>query len=167
MNKLNNTYNLKQIGIIRTPYENSAPYQPLQNDENEFILILDEKYKDGLKELDKFSFIYIIYYMHKIKKEPKMLITPPWAENKTVGLFASRSPVRPNPIGISIVEIKKIIDNKIYTSGLDAFNNTPLLDIKPYINDLDKKSNAGYGWILDTNNEEHLNLHIKGIPHNH
>jgi tRNA (Thr-GGU) A37 N-methylase len=94
-----------------------------------------------------------------------MMIQPPWAKGKKVGLFASRSPVRPNPIGLSIVRIKKIIENKIYTSGLDVFDGTPLLDIKPYIKDLDDKFDADYGWIKEMDDTEHLSLHIKGIPH--
>ena len=65
------------------------------------------------------------------------------------------------------MRLKKIKRNIIYTSGLDVFDNTPLLDIKPYIRDLDSKSDANYGWIKTENKEEqdHLLLHIKGIPH--
>ena len=65
------------------------------------------------------------------------------------------------------MQLKKIEGNIIYTSGLDIFNNTPLLDIKPYIRDLDSKSDANYGWLEFKNKDEkeHLLLHIKGIPH--
>ena len=56
---------------------------------------------------------------------------------------------------------------KIYTSGLDVFDGTPLLDIKPYIKELDEKSNADFGWIDELDDKEHLALHIKGIPHSH
>jgi tRNA-Thr(GGU) m(6)t(6)A37 methyltransferase TsaA len=165
-----NNYELKQIGIIKTPYKNKAPYQPLFDDDNEFVIILSDEYVEGLKDLEKFQFIYVFYFMDKLNKNVKMLIKPPWAEGKEVGLFASRSPNRPNPIGISVVKIKKIEGNKIYTSGLDAFNDTPLIDIKPYIKNLDEKSNANFGWIDEINNDEnneHLKLHIKGIPHTH
>ena len=95
------------------------------------------------------------------------MVSPPWAKGKKVGVFASRSPVRPNPIGLSIVRIKKIVGNKIYTSGLDVFDGTPLLDIKPYIKDLDNKDNANYGWVKETGDMSHLSLHIKGIPHDY
>jgi len=81
-----------------------------------------------------------------------------------VGLFASRSPVCPNFIGLSIVQIRSIVNNKIFTSGLDVFDKTPLLDIKPYVKDLDSESDANYGWIGEINDYEHLLLHIKGIP---
>ena len=82
-----------------------------------------------------------------------------------VGLFASRSPVRPNPIGLSIVRLKRIEGNVVYTSGLDVFDGTPLLDIKPYIKGLDSKDDANYGWIKELDDKDHLLLHIKGIPH--
>jgi len=82
-------------------------------------------------------------------------------------VFASRSPVRPNSIGLSIVRIKNIINNKIFTSGLDVFDGSPLLDIKPYIKDLDSKSDANYGWIGELESDDHLLLHIKGVPHDY
>jgi len=85
-----------------------------------------------------------------------MRVSPPWAGGKQVGVFASRSPVRPNPVGLSIVRIKKIAGNKIYTSGLDVFDNPPLLDIKPYIKGLDNKDDADYGWIKGLDDMEHL-----------
>jgi len=160
-------FEIKQIGVIKSPYEDIAPYQPVASDENEFVIVLDKEYKEGLQNLKKFEYIYVFYYMHKIKKNVEMVIKPPWAKGKKVGLFSSRSPVRPNPIGISVVKLKKIVENKIYTSGLDVFNNTPVIDIKPYIKDLDEKSNADYGWINELDDNEHFSLHLKGIPHTH
>ena len=96
-----------------------------------------------------------------------MRFTPPWLENKELGLFATRTPCRPNPIGLSIVKLINVIDNRLYVSGLDVFDNTPLLDIKPYIKELDDKSDANYGWLNDVDNREHFMLHIKGIPHDY
>ena len=118
--------------------------------------------------MEQFRYIYVIYFINQLPNtEPKLTIKPPWIENIEIGLFASRAPNRPNPIGLSIVQLKKIEKNIIYTSGLDVFDNTPLLDIKPYIRDLDSKSDANYGWLKFENKEEqdHLLLHIKGIPH--
>jgi tRNA-Thr(GGU) m(6)t(6)A37 methyltransferase TsaA len=103
--------------------------------------------------------------LHRVKRELSEVLSPPWTVGVKVGVFASRSPVRPNPIGISIVRIKGIINNAIFTSGMDVFDGTPLLDIKPYIKDLDTKPDANYGWIEDMDNREHLLLHIRGIPH--
>ena len=96
-----------------------------------------------------------------------MDVSPPWANGLRVGLFASRSPLRPNPIGLSVVRVKGIENNRVYTSGLDVFDGTPLLDIKPYINDLDSKCDANNGWVQNMNEDEHLALHIQGIPHDY
>ncbi|MCD6379415.1 tRNA (N6-threonylcarbamoyladenosine(37)-N6)-methyltransferase TrmO [bacterium] len=160
-------YKLEQIGIIKTPYQNNAPYQPIEADKEEFYITINHRYVDGLKDLTKFHYIYLIYYADRIIRKTEMVVYPPWAEGKKVGVFASRSPVRPNPIGLSVVRIKNIVENKIYTSGLDVFNGTPLLDIKPYIKDLDNKTDANYGWIEEMDDMEHLMLHIKGIPHDY
>jgi len=162
-----NHYTLKQIGTIKTPYQKNAPYQPVDTDKQEFYILLNNEYVDGLSELKKFNYIYLIFFADRITQEPEMMVSPPWAEGKKVGVFASRSPVRPNPIGLSIVQIKEIVGNKIYTSGLDVFDKTPLLDIKPYIKDLDNKDNANYGWIKEMDDMSHLSLHIKGIPHDY
>ena len=163
---MSKNFDFKQIGTIRTPYVNHAPYQPVDEDKGEFRIIVDTKYTDGLFNLDSFRYIYVIYYIDRLRRQPAMIVNPSWTHGTKVGLFASRSPVRPNPIGISIVRIKKIVNNEIFTSGLDVFDNTPLLDIKPYVKDLDSKIDANYGWIDDLEgNKDHLFLHIKGIPH--
>ena len=154
----------KQIGVIRTPYKDSAPYQPVEDDEGDFRIVVDPEYAEGLYKLEKFKYIYVIYYIHKVRREVSMIVTPPWAHGTEVGVFASRSPVRPNPIGLSIVKVKKVSGNEVHCTGLDAFDGTPLLDIKPYVKDLDSKPDANYGWIEDS---EHLLLHIKGIPHDY
>ena len=161
------SFKFRQIGIIRTPYTDNAPYQPVQEDEGDFCIVVDSQYVNGLRELVKFRYIYVIYYIHRIKRELSMIVSPPWTGGVKIGVFASRSPVRPNSIGLSIVRIRNIVNNKIFTSGLDVFDETPLLDIKPYVKDLDSKSDANYGWIGEINDYEHLLLHIKGIPHSY
>lgn len=158
---------LNRIGIIQTPYIKKAPFQPLPKDDGEFLLILDKEYAKGLHLLDSFTYSYVIYYLDKVMRSKELLISPPWANKQQVGVFASRSPNRPNPIGISVVKIKKIVDNIVYISGIDAFNGTPILDIKPYLNKLDAKPDANYGWVADTEDTAHLDLHIKGIAHSH
>ncbi len=156
------------IGIIRTPYKDSAPYQPVQTDEGEFKLVLEPQYADGLKLLDTFKYIYVIYALDRITvKTVKMLINPPWAPETEVGVFASRSPNRPNPIGISIVKLYGISKNTVHISSIDCYDGTPVLDIKPYIDVLDSKKDADFGWVNKTGDENHMALHIKGIPHKH
>lgn len=140
-------YRLKRIGVIRTPYTESAPNQPIEDEEGEFRIVLDPPYAGGLRDLEGFRYIYVLYYLHKLRRRVSMTVSPSWAGGKKVGLFASRSPARPNPVGLSIVRLKGISQNVIFTSGLDVLDGTPLLDIKPYIKDLDSKPDANYGWF--------------------
>ena len=156
-----------EIGVIHTPYTDTAPYQPIVDDEGEFFIEVYSKYSKGLTELDSFRYVYIIYYIHRLTRRVTMEVSPSWAHGLQIGLFASRSPLRPNPIGLSIVKIEKIDKNKIFTSGLDVFDGTPFLDIKPYIKDLDSKCDADYGWIDRLGDMRHLALHIQGIPHDY
>jgi tRNA-Thr(GGU) m(6)t(6)A37 methyltransferase TsaA len=136
------SYRVRRIGTIRTPYKEKAPRQPVEKAEGEFHLVIDPQYVSGLRGLESFRYVYVIYYMHRIQDDVSMMVKSSRAGGKEVGLFASRSPKRPSPIGLSIVQVLKIVDNEILTSGLDAFDGTPLLDIKPYVRNLDCKGAA-------------------------
>ena len=157
-------FNLKKIGTIHTPYKNFAPYQPQEHDEGEFIIEVDPAYEAGLNRLEEFSYIYVLYYLHRRSGKISLETRPPWTD-QVVGLFASRSPHRPNPIGLSVVRLERRQGNNLFVSGLDAFDGTPLLDLKPYLQELDSKADADYGWLNGSEDRDHLLLHIKGIPH--
>jgi tRNA-Thr(GGU) m(6)t(6)A37 methyltransferase TsaA len=135
------------IGVIRTPYKDDAPYTDYENREGEFYVDVNEEYAEGLYLLEELNYCYIIFYIHKQKKPPRMHVFPPRGNGKKVGLFATRSPNRINPIGLTVAKIKRIEDNRIYTYGLDILDGTPLLDIKPYIKDFDMKEDSNLGWI--------------------
>ncbi len=158
---------LKSIGQIRTPYKENAPYQPVDVKQGNFYLEVKPEFQDGLYRLDGFSHVYVLYFVDRLKKPAELQFNPPWAPEIEVGVFASRSPARPNPIALSVVKLKKIVKNRVYTSGLDAFDHTPLLDIKPYIGDLDAKGEASSGWLKPLDDEEHKLLHLRGIPHDY
>jgi tRNA-Thr(GGU) m(6)t(6)A37 methyltransferase TsaA len=164
MEKQSQHIDLAPIGMIRTPYVESAPYQPIEGDQGDFRIEVFAPYQEGLLQLDRFQYIYV---MHKSTSAPSLLVDPPWTTDTTVGVFASRSPRRPNRVGLSVVRLKRIEGNLIHTSGLDVFDKTPLLDIKPYIQDLDVKTDANYGWLESIADRGHLMLHIKGIPHDY
>jgi tRNA-Thr(GGU) m(6)t(6)A37 methyltransferase TsaA len=138
---------LHPIGIIHTPYSETAPYTNYEEAEGEFFVEVDKKYTAGLHLLDQLNYCYIIFHFHKTRKEPGLRVFPPRGGGKEVGLFATRSPNRINPVGITIARIRRIDGNRIYTSGLDILDGTPLLDIKPYIRDFDMKEDANLGWI--------------------
>ncbi len=158
---------LKPIGVVRTPYLNNAPNQPIADDVGDFRLIVEPEYAPGLDSLARFRYVYVLYYLDRSKGTASMNVRPSWAGGYQVGLFASRSPERPNPIGLSVVRVKGIEGCEVRTSGLDVFDRTPLLDIKPYIQDLDAKADANYGWLDDLKDRDHLLLHIKGVPHDY
>ncbi len=160
----------KPIGVIRSPYRPGgfAPFQPLEREEGQSTIELFSDYTSALEELDSFKYIYVLYYMHASKGDWKEKVAPPWAKGKKVGLFASRTPHRPNPVGLSIVKLRKIEGNVIHTSVLDAYDGTPVLDLKPYITGLDAKEDANAGWVENIEGgHEHILQHVRGIPHEH
>lgn len=163
------TVTFSPIGRIRTPYNEWAPNQPVEQKEGigKFKVEVDEKFTEGLKDLACFKYVILVFHLDRIKGAPSMEVTPPWAKGKKTGLFASRSPNRPNPLGISIVRLDRIEGNVLYTWPVDILDDTPLLDIKPYIATLDSKKDANDGWIDDLEGKEHLMEHVRGVPHDH
>lgn len=121
------------------------PIQGIFKPEVEAWLELDEKYVPGLKDLDGFSHAILIYYFHKTDKTH--LQGQPYLEDETHGIFAIRSPHRPNHLGFTIVKILRIENNRLYFSDVDMLDNTPLLDIKPYNPHFDHRENVKIGWI--------------------
>ena len=106
---------------------------------------LKDEYAPGLKDLDGFSHAIIIYHFHKSEKEE--VIGKPFLEDKEHGIFSIRSPHRPNHIGLSVVKVESIGENKLHFSEVDILNNTPVLDIKPYVKHFDRRKNVISGWI--------------------
>lgn len=139
-------YQLHRIGIIRTPYTHSVPRQPQEDAEGDFRIIIDPRHEEGLQQLECFTYAFVIFYLDRSAQGASLRATPPGGGGITVGVFASRSPNRPSPLGLSIVKIKKIEGNTIVTSCIDAYDRTPVVDIKPYFEHLDCKSGAGNGW---------------------
>ena len=159
-------FTITPIGIIHTPYSKEhqrPPFQSVESDPGEFYVEVYQEHTERLDQLDTFSYIYLLYWLDKANRAPQQKVTPPWIMNTTVGLFASRSPNRINPIGLSVVQVKKIINNRIDISGIDAFDTTPLIDIKPYIKDVDMKPNANNGWLetIDNQSKEKFKKYFK------
>ncbi len=146
-------HEIEPIGTIHSPYTNieDMPIQPKGAAGIEGYALVDEKYVKGLRDLDGFSHIYLIYRFHKAKRE-ELLVTP-FMDKHTRGVFSTRSPLRPNHIGLSIVKLKKIENNKIIVEGIDVLNGTPLLDIKPYVEKFDGVENSTSGWLKASNKD--------------
>ena len=127
------------------------PIQPKGASEFVGQVIVDEKYIDGLQDLDGFSHIYLLYSFHKVIRT-EMHVTP-FMDKQTRGVFATRSPLRPNHIGISIVNLIRVEGNIVFVKGIDILDGTPLLDIKPYIEKFDVVQDGVSGW-LEASDEE-------------
>ncbi len=141
------TIQYRPIGIIRTPFKtpDGTPIQPQGATGVDGIVEVFPEYVEGLKDLQGFSHIYLIYHFHLAK--PFSLQVKPFLDDTPRGLFATRAPSRPNPIGISIVELINIEDNRLNIRDIDVVDNTPLLDIKPYVTDFDTRQATKIGWL--------------------
>ena len=138
--------NIKPIGIIRSPYKElqGVPYQAYKSKKKGRIQVY-KKFAKGLDDIDGFSHIILVFYFHKAKGY--RLKAKPYLDNVPRGIFAIRGPWRPNYIGISTVKLLKRKGRELIVSGLDMINKTPLLDIKPYVPNLDERSKAKIGWL--------------------
>lgn len=141
----------KPIGIIHTPFKSleGMPIQPIGAKNVKGKILLKDEYQEGLKDLDGFSHIILIYHLH-LSKGYKLHVKP-FLDNKERGIFATRAPKRPNQIGISVVCLDSIEGSNLFISNVDIVDGTPLLDIKPYIPQFDKckGDNVRIGWFED------------------
>jgi len=137
---------LRPIGVIHSPYRSrgGAPHQGCGREEVSQIE-LSKEFEEGLKDIEGFSHIILIYWFHK-SQGYHLLVKTPW-DTKLHGLFTTRSPNRPCPLGLCVVELVAREKNILKVRGLDAIDGTPLLDIKPYIPAIDEKAQVEIGWL--------------------
>ncbi len=135
------------IGIIHSSFK-ELKGMPIQYSQSlsEGILEIFPNYQDGLKDLNGFSHLICLYHFDMVKL-PVPLQSKPFLDNKVHGVFAIRTPFRPNPIGYSVFKIMKIRKNEILVRNIDVLDKTPLLDIKPYIPEFDVVEANKVGWI--------------------
>ncbi|MBN2864280.1 MAG: tRNA (N6-threonylcarbamoyladenosine(37)-N6)-methyltransferase TrmO [Bacteroidales bacterium] len=135
--KLQITYT--PIGIIHTDYspENRAPRQGIFVPEGKGRIDIYPQYQEALQSLELFEYIIVIYHLDKVRGWKHTVKPPESNPDYTFGLFATRTPNRPNPVGIAVIKLEKIENGKLYVSGVDAFDGTPVLDLKPYITQVD------------------------------
>jgi len=135
------------IGFIHSPYKQvkDMPIQGKFKIGVQAWIELKEQYRTGLKDLDGFSHAIIIYHFHKSEKTE--IEGKPFLEDNKHGIFAIRSPHRPNHIGLSVIKIEKIEANKLHFSEVDVLDGTPVLDIKPYVKHFDTRDNTVSGWL--------------------
>jgi len=135
------------IGVIHSPLKKpeGTPIQSLAGKNIKGTVEIFPDYIKGLKDIEGFSHIILIYHFHLVKKTS--LLAKPFMDDKTHGIFAIRGPSRPNPIGFSIVRLTSINDNILYIQDLDILDGTPLLDIKPYVTEFDQRKKIKIGWM--------------------
>ncbi len=146
------------IGMISTPHKTIAniPIQSVGAEEFVGIIELEPQLMEALEGLEGFSNLILLYHLH-LSNGYKIRVKP-FMDDKEHGLFATRSPKRPSPIGMSTVELLKIEGNKIWFKGADMLDGTPLIDIKPFFRQVDNRPNAVSGW-LDSKDDDLATKH--------
>ena len=141
------TIHFKSIGIIRSPFRDlrDMPIQPTGAAGVQGEVVLDRPYQEGLRDLDGFSHLYLLYLFHRVEGWKPLVV--PFLDTEPRGIFATRAPVRPNPIGLSVVELVEIRENILIIRNVDILDGTPLLDIKPYVPDFDCCETTKNGWL--------------------
>ncbi len=137
----------RPIGIIHSPFKEprGAPIQPKAAEGVKGTVELFDEFKEGLADLDGFSHVILIYHFHL--SEGYTLKVKPFLDDTRRGLFATRAPRRPNPIGFSVVPLVRIDGATLHVSNLDIVDCTPLLDIKPYVPEFDREVDIRVGWL--------------------
>jgi tRNA-Thr(GGU) m(6)t(6)A37 methyltransferase TsaA len=138
---------LKPIGIIHTPFTKleGMPIQPRGAAGVRGTVEVFEQYQAGLQDLDGFSHIILLYHFHRSQGFDLQVV--PFMDTQSRGLFATRAPKRPNPIGLSIVQLDRIENGRLHVQNVDMLDDTPLLDIKPYVPDFDTYTEVRTGWL--------------------
>ncbi len=136
------------IGVIRTPFDSpdGMPIQPAGADATEGTVEVDASYTDGLQDLDGFTHCILLYHFHA-SADCASLRVEPFLDDEQRGLFATRAPQRPNPVGLSVVGIESVTAREVAVSGIDVVDGTPLLDIKPFVPGFDVPDDPDTGWL--------------------
>ncbi len=137
----------KPIGVIHSPFKDirGIPVQPAAAKGIAGTVEVEPAYIEGLRDIEGFSYIILIYHLH-LSKGYKLQVVP-FLDDCFHGVFSTRAPRRPNPIGISIVRLIKVEGGIIHIEDIDILDGTPLLDLKPYVPEFDKREKVKIGWL--------------------
>jgi len=140
------------IGIIHSPFKKpeGMPIQPTGASGVAGTVEIFEEFQEGLKDLEGFSHITLLYHFHLSRGFIPPVV--PFMDSEPRGLFATRAPKRPNPIGLSVVRLEKITGNILHIVNVDILDGTPLLDIKPYVPEFDAPGKVRTGWLEKASN---------------
>ncbi|MFA9392897.1 MAG: tRNA (N6-threonylcarbamoyladenosine(37)-N6)-methyltransferase TrmO [Prolixibacteraceae bacterium] len=137
----------KPIGLVRSPFKNpkGTPIQAAASINTEAVIEIFPEFSEGLLDLEHYSHIYILYHLHL--SQYKGLTVIPFLDTKPHGVFATRSPSRPNSIGLSVVILERIEGSLLYVKNIDILDGSPVLDIKPYLPQFDVFETSKNGWL--------------------
>jgi tRNA (adenine37-N6)-methyltransferase len=140
---------LKPIGVIHSPFRQSTgtPIQSRLSKGAEATVEIFPEFVPGLKDLEGFDRIWLVYWFDRTRFKPSGLEVTPYLDRTPHGVFATRAPARPNPIGISPVRLLKVAGHTLRICDVDILDDTPLLDIKPYISRFDSFRAVRQGWL--------------------
>jgi tRNA-Thr(GGU) m(6)t(6)A37 methyltransferase TsaA len=147
---------VKPIGVIHSPYRRPEDiprpekYDPQRHDATQGAIEIFPEYEEGLKDIEGFSHLIVLFSFHKSHKT-HLTAHPPY-QDRPRGVFATRSPHRPNSIGMTVVELHSRRGNQLVISGIDMIDGTPVLDIKPYTL-RDQRQDIRLGWIASIINK--------------
>lgn len=136
---------LTSIGVIHSPFHDptQAPIQASRSNVTGSVEVFPQ-FAEGLRDINEFSHIFLLYLIDC--PQGYALSVKPFLDDQEHGLFATRYPCRPNPIGLSLVRLLRVEGNRLDIEGIDMLDSSPLLDIKPYVPDFDVRENAQNGW---------------------
>ncbi|HKB69761.1 MAG TPA: tRNA (N6-threonylcarbamoyladenosine(37)-N6)-methyltransferase TrmO [Thermoanaerobaculia bacterium] len=137
---------MRSIGFVRGPYRDTSeiPKGPGARHEAEGVLEIDRDLEAGLTDVEGFSHLYVIWVFDR-SESVELLGTPP-TDDRPHGVFATRSPYRPNPIGLTVVQLLRRDGNRLHVKGIDMLDGTPILDIKPYLSSIPPEK-LKRGWM--------------------
>lgn len=144
---------LTPIGVIRSDHHTAAgtPIQPTYAEQCEGRVEIDERYSEALDDIEGFERVWLIYLLDRAGDfRPKIV---PYRDVIEHGLFATRSPCRPNPVGLSVVRLSGREGNTLQIRDVDILDGTPLLDIKPYVPEFDAHPESRAGWLDEGRSE--------------
>ena len=138
---------IEPIGVIETPFREAAgtPIQPSRANGARGRVRVRPQLWPGLQDLEGFGRIWLIYWLHK--SQGSSLVVKPFLDQQPRGVFATRAPARPAPIGVSAVRLIRIEQGVLEVADVDMIDGTPLLDIKPYVPEFDSYPGSGAGWL--------------------
>ena len=144
-----NEIKYRPIGVVHSPFKapKGTPIQPAGAKGTSGIVEIFPEYIEGLKDIEGFSHIILLYHFHLSKGST--LLAKPFMDNEMHGVFAMRGSSRPNPIGLSVVRLVRVEGNMLHIRDVDIVDGTPLLDIKPYVPEFDMREVESIGWLKD------------------